>query len=92
MNSQWPFALPYYDELCGTVDANTIERFDMRLSPLCSGKEMIIDSVPHALSVLFCKCGPGEIKELAIEPLKERMDIYFEYQTNRHHSALFISD
>ena len=81
MNSQWPFALPYYDELCGTVDSNTIKRFDMRLSPLCSGKEMIIDSVPHALSVLYCKCGPGEIKEIAIEPLKERMDIDFEYQT-----------
>jgi hypothetical protein len=81
MNSQWPFALPYYDELCGTVDSNTIKRFDMRLSPLCSGKEMILDSVPHALSVLYCKCGPGAIKEIAIEPLKERMELYFEYQT-----------
>lgn len=81
MNSQWPFALPYYNELCGTVDSQAIERFYMRLSPLCSGKDMIIDSVPHALSVLYCTCGPGEIKEIAIEPLKEQMNISFEYHT-----------
>ena len=81
MNSQWPFALPYYNELCGTVDSQTIERFYMRLSPLCSGKDMIIDSVPHALSVLYCTCGPGKIKNITIEPLKEQMNIYFEYHT-----------
>ena len=90
MNSQWPFSLPYYDELCGTLDHHNIKRFDMSLFPICSGSEMIIESVPHVLSVLYCKCGPGEIKKISIKPLKERMNVHFEYQTDSNLCAVHI--
>ena len=41
MNSQWPFSLSFYEKLCGSVDAQKINSFFIRLSPACAGKEMI---------------------------------------------------
>ena len=80
MNSQWPFSLPYYEELCGTLESPAIERFYMRSSPPFAGREMILESVPHALSLLYCKCGPGTIKNISVESGQEQMAIRFEYQ------------
>ncbi|MFO7839793.1 MAG: Gfo/Idh/MocA family oxidoreductase [Desulfosalsimonadaceae bacterium] len=65
MNCQWPFSLPFYEELCGPVDAEAAETFYIRLSPVVSGREMIPDSVPHALSLLYRVFGAGEIKGLS---------------------------
>ncbi len=80
MNSQWPFSLPYYEELCGTLEAHTIDRFYMRSSPPFAGKEMILESVPHALSLIYCKCGPGTLKNISVESGEEQLVIRFEYQ------------
>ena len=80
MNSQWPFSLPYYDELCGTLESPTIEHFYMGSSPPFAGKEMILESVPHALSLLYCKCGPGTLTNISVESKQEQLEIRFEYQ------------
>jgi hypothetical protein len=80
MNSQWPFSFPYYEELCGTIESPEIERFYLRSSPPFTGKEMILESVPHALSLLYCKCGPGTIKNIAVTSGQEQMEIRFAYQ------------
>ncbi len=79
MNSQWPFSLPYYEELCGPIDYQKVKTFFIRLSPIVSGKEMILESVPHALSILYTVFGDGEIRNLSIEVYKERIITQFHY-------------
>jgi len=81
MNSQWPFSLPWYEELCGKLGGQKIESFFMRLSPQCCGPEMIVDSVPHALSMLYRVLGQAEIRNVDIETSSEEMAIRFTYGT-----------
>jgi len=35
--SQWPFSLPCYEELCGSLRGQTVSSFCIRLSPQCVG-------------------------------------------------------
>ena len=79
MNSQWPFSLPYYKELCGPIDSQKVDTFFIRLSPMVSGKEMILESVPHALSILYSVFSDGQIDNLSIEAYKEKITIKFKY-------------
>ncbi len=79
MNSQCPFSLPYYEELCGPIDYQKVETFFIRLSPMVSGKEMILESVPHALSILYTVFSDGEIGNLSIEAHKEKIITMFHY-------------
>jgi len=79
MNTQWPFSLPYYEELCGPIDGRKIDTFFIRLSPTSVGKEMVVDSVPHALSILFHVFGNGEIINPDSELGEEEMTLQFHY-------------
>jgi hypothetical protein len=83
INSQWPFCLQYYENLCGNIVRKSEETFFMRLSPVCSGEEMVPDSLPHALSMLFHILGEGAIRDLAIMKGKDIMDISFCYITGQ---------
>ena len=67
MNSQWPFALSDYERICGKINLGKRNTFFVLLSPFCQGKEMIPDSVPHALSLLYVLFGPGEISHLMVD-------------------------
>jgi hypothetical protein len=50
------------------------------MSPPFPGKEMIPESVPHALSLLYCLLGEGEIEDLGFESGKDRnLSIRFVY-------------
>jgi hypothetical protein len=91
MNSQWPFSLPYYEELCGSIDRQKIDTFFIGLSPMFTGREMILDSVPHALSILYCTFGNGEIVNLDIEHYEEKMIIKFNYSSNINTCKVLIS-
>ncbi len=79
MNSQWPFSLPYYKALCGPVVPQACEDFFIRLSPVVRGKEMILDSVPHALSLLYAVFGDGRMDDMHIDAKSEKMIIQFQY-------------
>ena len=79
MNSQWSFCLPLYEELCGTVEKNSADTFAMRLSPICSGKAMIPDSVPHALSMLYTALGEGAMEDVLVKTARDSMQISFAY-------------
>jgi len=80
MNSQWPFALKYYDKICGKTEIKKSNRFFIILCPFASGKEMISEAVPHALSLLYSVLGEGEIRDLIFESSREEeMTIRFEY-------------
>ncbi|MEA1946058.1 MAG: Gfo/Idh/MocA family oxidoreductase [Thermodesulfobacteriota bacterium] len=79
MNSQCPFLLPYYEQLCGLVHSQKVDTFFIRLSPVVSGKEMILESVPHALSILYTVLGDGQIGNLSIQGYKEKIITTFHY-------------
>lgn len=81
MNSQWPFALPAYDALCGLPPVAQIESFQIQLAPLAAGRQMIPDSMPHALSLLYSVLGPGRLERLALTPGVDRLRVSFDYVT-----------
>lgn len=51
-NCQWPYTLPAFRELHPGLSAEPPKRFEMRLSPVSSGVQMIGDAMPHVLSML----------------------------------------
>ncbi len=80
MNSQWPFSIDDYEELCGKVRIEEKNHFFVRMSPFSPGRVMIPESVPHPLSLLYCRLGAGEIQELNFElDGKGEMNIRFTY-------------
>jgi hypothetical protein len=90
MNSQWPFSLPFYKELCGMTDSEGIREFAIRLSPLSLGREMIPDSVPHALSLLYCAAGLGTMEDLIFDKGDDALMIRFDYLTGQTRCAVKI--
>jgi predicted dehydrogenase len=80
MNSQWPFAINDYQEICGKIEIRPWNTFFIHQSPYSSGKEMIPESVPHALSLLYSVFGTGEVYDLSYEWVgAEGMMIRFRY-------------
>jgi predicted dehydrogenase len=51
-NCQWPWALPAFERLHPGATAAPPQRFTMRLSPSSVGLAMLVDSLPHPLSLL----------------------------------------
>ncbi len=91
LNSQWPFSLSYYETLCGSIDRKKTDTFFIHLSPMVAGKEMILDSVPHALSLLYSALGEGKITKTDIESDENRMIIRFIYDTNSTNCKVLIN-
>lgn len=80
MNSQWPFSIDDYERICGEIRITRTNHFSMRMSPFSPGKVMIPESVPHPLSILYCRLGPGKIHNLNFESAGEKeIDIRFTY-------------
>ncbi len=80
MNSQWPFSIGAYEAVSGKVVVENSNTFFMAMSPPFPGREMIPESVPHALSLLYSLLGVGEIEDLSFESEGERaMGIKFSY-------------
>ena len=80
MNSQWPFSIDAYETLCGKVVIQKLNTFFIKMSPPFAGKAMISESVPHALSLLYCLLGVGEIEDLDFDSDGEKeMNIRFSY-------------
>jgi len=91
MNSQWPFSMRYYEELCGPVDSEKTGTFFIDMSPLSRGREMIPESIPHALSMLYWVFGDGEIGGLHIEPHEGKMIMRFTYLSKTGDCDVFIN-
>jgi hypothetical protein len=80
MNSQWPFSIDDYEKICGEIRIGQTNHFSMRMSPFSPGRVMIPESVPHPLSILYCRLGPGRIEGLNFESnTEEEMNIRFTY-------------
>ncbi len=83
MNSQWPFSIDDYEEICGKIRIKEKNNFFVRMSPFSPGRVMIPESVPHALSILYYWLGAGEIEKLNFEwkgegELSVRFTYWFE--------------
>lgn len=80
--TQWPKTLSgfrrLYPESNGKAPAP--RRFEMLLSPTTQGLDMLVDSLPHPLSMLRALCGPGAVRPGAIEwSSDERAQVRFAY-------------
>ena len=92
MNSQWPFALKYYKKVVGEIEIKKSNRFFISLSPITSGREMISEAVPHALSLLYSVLGEGEIGNLMFEsPKEEEITIKFKYLFGKKDCEVWIN-
>lgn len=85
LNTQWPFTLPSYYELYPNqlISLESLNSFSMWLSPQSKDYTMIIDSVPHLLSMLYAIAGAGRIQHIKSnfdkrEPTNP-LEIKFEY-------------
>jgi len=91
MNSQWPFSIDAYEAISGKVIIQNSNTFVMAMSPPFPGREMIPESVPHALSLLYSLLGVGEIEDLSFESDGERgMGIKFCYLFDTRSCEVFI--
>lgn len=91
MNSQWPFSIDAYEVISGKVIIQNSNTFIMAMSPPFPGREMIPESVPHALSLLYSLLGVGEIEDLSFESDGEGgMGIKFCYLFDTRSCDVFI--
>ncbi len=80
MNCQWPFAIKDYEAISGKIDVRKENEFYMAMSPFASGKEMIPESLPHALSLLNYSYGEGAVNDVGFRiPRDGEMLIRFKY-------------
>ena len=85
LNTQWPFTLPTYYEIFpeGNQTTEPIESFAMWLSPQSADRTMIIDAVPHLLSMLYALVGAGRIQNIESNYLSiksnDEINIEFDY-------------
>ncbi len=79
MNSQWPFSLPWYEKVCGSLQPGSPQSFFISMQPPGTGLDMVPDAAPHMLSMLYCVLGPGEIANCDIAPGKNSMSVRFSY-------------
>jgi hypothetical protein len=79
MNSQLPFLIPAYESIYGKIFKKDLKTFHARMSPTLSGADMIPDSVPHPLSLLFSIAGDGVIQGIDIDDQQTSMMLRFKY-------------
>ena len=78
--TQWPETLDEFYSLYPEVKEQTVERFEMLMGPAATGINMVIDSLPHVLSMLHCLTGVGEVlNPRADHKNPEQMKVSFEY-------------
>ena len=69
LNTQWPYTLEAFYKLyphCKKSPA-AIRSIEMGLSPLTTGKAMLVDSAPHFISMLQTLLGKVELKDLKLD-------------------------
>jgi predicted dehydrogenase len=63
LNTQWPATLPVWRRLHPQVGQDEVASFSMLMSPASAGPEMLIDSLPHVLSMLHALVGCGTARQ-----------------------------
>ena len=79
--TQWPETLDEYYSLYPEVKDQPVERFNMLLGPVSSGINMVIDALPHVLSMVHCLTGVGEVQKVqAATKNPEQLTVSFDYR------------
>jgi predicted dehydrogenase len=79
--TQWPETLDEYYSLYPEVKDQPVKRFQMLLGPASSGINMVIDALPHVLSMVHCLTGIGEVQKVrAATKNPEHLTVSFEYR------------
>lgn len=80
VNTQWPFTLPAYRELFPQTPVAP-SRFEMHLAAAFQGTEMLVECLPHPLSLLATVTGdPGaEIRRTEVRRVEDGWSARFEY-------------
>jgi predicted dehydrogenase len=82
--TQWPETLDEYYSIYPEVKDQPVERFEMLLGPASSGTNMVIDSLPHVLSMVHCLTGVGDIQNpRSVLKNPEHLTVSFEYRHGR---------
>jgi predicted dehydrogenase len=86
LNTQWPCTLEAFRRLYPGVLTGTgpwpVRRFDMLLSPIRRGAEMVVDGAPHALSLLDALTGHGHVETVVAHrpgPDDTALDLAFRW-------------
>lgn len=80
--TQWPHTLLSFYELFPREKNKTVATFEMALSPIRPGPDMVLDAAPHLLSMLFELVGHGEIQAPAssFSNDKHELTMSFKYK------------
>jgi len=62
--TQWPCTIAAFYDMFPELRGEPLETFEMLLSPISGGTRMVLDSMPHVLSMLTVLAGPGRIDEI----------------------------
>ena len=81
MVGQWPSTLPAFETLHGPVPPQP-QGFEMRLSPISIGSDMLTDSAPHFISMLQTLAGPGDCENCVLEAKPEagKLELSCQYR------------
>jgi predicted dehydrogenase len=84
VQAQWPHVLPAYRALHPDALRAPPRRFDMRLTPLTMGGDMLADTLPHPLSLLAAVLpdAGAHLEDVAVSlsPDRRAMDVSFGYR------------
>ena len=85
-NCPWPYALRSFEQLHPGVVGRPPRRFSMRLSPSATGRAMLIDALPHPLSVLQALSGvaPARIESPRFsshDPAAATLTLRFDFRS-----------
>ncbi len=82
--AQWPETLEAFFEIHPRQRGQVVERFEMGLSPITTGLEMIPDAAPHFLSMLSALGGQGEVTAIRFQTVtSESLTIRCRYRHER---------
>ncbi len=83
--TQWPYTLPAFFSLYPQAKSQPVADFEMMLSPIRPGLNMILDAAPHPLSMLQELVGYGAVSAPRLRFLdpdqrdQRRLELDFEY-------------
>ena len=81
--TQWPYTLPAFYRIYPEQENRPVASFHMRLSPTRAGLNMVLDSVPHLISMLRHLLGYGTIATVRARfpgSGESRLELDFEYR------------
>ncbi len=91
INTQWVHALPHYENLWGKINPRKVSSFTARLSPgVTELEDMIPDSMPHVLSLLYTALGPGKIRDVTAGAMGRSWIVEFCYQLEDREIAVRV--